>query len=326
MRTELRSILGSSGSVTVIPSSAVLSVEDTAPMPLMTKDRSSGALPDDGGSGPTLPNRSSGAKAISARPDPVRKTTSSATFLDERALPTRTPSPALVGFALVALGAVLVAAVVIHRSGSPGTDSDSTASGAGSPSASSASLNDADAAAPATAAPPTATPAGADAELASSAPEPSPSAGTAHPPHSTHGTAAPTGAPVAAVTTANTGASPHTTSGPTTFDLATASANPSVARADGASSTNVRNSLPSAHFTQCYREALKRVGHRLEGKMTVHLQMGADGHVTTALVSAPESLLQGMGGCITESFNQLPIPGVAATGGSADITILFVPE
>ena len=88
----------------------------------------------------------------------------------------------------------------------------------------------------------------------------------------------------------------------------------------------MRNSLPSAHFTQCYREALKRVGHRLEGKMTVHLQMGADGHVTTALVSAPESLLQGMGGCITESFNQLPIPGVAAAGGAADISIVFVPE
>ena len=259
------------------------------------------------------------------------KPTSRATaFLAERALPPRPPSPALVGFAMVALGAVLAAAVVIHRAGSPGRDTDPPVSGAGSPSASSATSNDADAGAS-----PAATPVGAEAPLASTggpvgippATEPesssSPSAASAHHPHPSHastGLAVPPVPTAAAVTTA------HAASGPSTFDVTTASANPSVTHADGASATNVRNSLPSAHFTQCYREALKRVGHRLEGKMTVHLQMGADGHVTTALVSAPESLLQGMGGCITESFNQLPIPGVAAAGGAADISIVFVPE
>jgi hypothetical protein len=60
--------------------------------------------------------------------------------------------------------------------------------------------------------------------------------------------------------------------------------------------------------------------------MSVHVQMGGDGHVSTALVSAPESLAQGTGRCITEAFNQLPIPGVAATGGAADINIVFVPQ
>jgi len=308
MRTELRSILGSSGSVTIVPSSSLVAVEDTAPMPLMTKDRSSGALLDDGGS----------------RPDPVRKTTSSAiTYLDERALPTRAPSLALVGFAVVALGAVLAAAVVIHRASSSGGETAATAAGAGSPSASSAASSDADSGAS-----PAASPAGADADLASVAAQPSSSAAAATAQHSrpSYAASVPTGPPVATVTPASSGGPPHPASAPSTFDLTTASANPSVAHAEGASATNVRNSLPSAHFTQCYRDALKRVGHRLEGKMTVHLQMGADGHVTTALVSAPESLLQGMGGCITESFNQLPIPGVAASGGTADISILFVPE
>jgi hypothetical protein len=60
--------------------------------------------------------------------------------------------------------------------------------------------------------------------------------------------------------------------------------------------------------------------------MSVHVQIGTDGHVATALVSAPESLAQGIGGCVTQTFNRLPIANVAAEGGAADVNIVFVPE
>jgi hypothetical protein len=71
---------------------------------------------------------------------------------------------------------------------------------------------------------------------------------------------------------------------------------------------------------------MKRLGHRLEGKMSVHVGMGVDGKVTSARVSAPESLAQAVGSCITDSLNQLPIPSASGAGGDADVSIAFVPD
>jgi eukaryotic-like serine/threonine-protein kinase len=316
MRTELRSVLGSAAYVHPA-STSTIAADDTAPMPLMTKDRSSGALPD-AGSDPVL-HRSSGAAAVSApeRPDPLPKTTSSATaFLDGQPRPSRTPSPVLVGFAMAALGAVVAAAFVIHRADSRDATEGVSSTATSSATATATPAHDGDPSSAAT------QPAGADAELASAEPGPSsaaPATATAHAPRPSH-TSPGAMAQAAAPATANASGVK------TTFDLTTASANPSVVHANGASARDVRASLPSAQFTQCYRDALKRVGHRLEGRMSVHVQMRTDGRVANALASGPEALLQGMGGCITQSFNELPIANVAAAGGDADINIVFVPD
>jgi serine/threonine protein kinase len=314
MRTELRSVLGSVAYVHPA-STSTLAADDTAPMPLMTKDRSSGALPD-AGSDPALHRRSSGAAAVSApeRPDPLPKTTSSATaFLDGQPRPSRTPSPALVGFAMAALGAVLAAAFVIHGADSRDATLGLSATATSSAAAATTPANDGDPSSAAASATP------ADAEQASAESEPSsapPATATAHAPRPSHTSAGPTAAPA----TANA-SGVHTS-----FDLTTASANPSVVHANGATAHDVRASLPSAQFTQCYRDALRRVGHRLEGRMSVHVQMRTDGRVANALASGPEALLQGMGGCITQSFNELPIANVAPAGGDADIHIVFLPD
>jgi eukaryotic-like serine/threonine-protein kinase len=316
MRTELRSVLGGSDGF-VLPQSVNVGADDTAPMPLMPKDRSSGALPEAASSDPSLVARSSGAPAVSApqRPELAPKTTSSATaFLDERARPSRSPPPALIGFALAALAAVLVAAVVIHRGGSANADVDphssATALATTTATAPAATGNDEDVALP------VATGSAASAEPAASAPgAPSASAaGATHVPHS------------------HTGASPQppqpatATAGKTSFDLATASANASVAHVEGASARDVRAALPGAGFTQCYRDALKRGNHRIEGKMTVHITIGTDGAVSLALASAPETLGSSLVSCITTSFNRLPIPNASPGGGTADVSVVFVPE
>jgi hypothetical protein len=88
----------------------------------------------------------------------------------------------------------------------------------------------------------------------------------------------------------------------------------------------VRAALPSLQFTLCYRDAMKRGGQRLEGKMSVHISMGMDGKVTSARVSAPEALAKAVGDCVTDAINQLPIPSASGSGGDADISIAFQPD
>jgi serine/threonine protein kinase len=333
MRNELRAVLGGSAAYILPPSSSSMAVEDTAPMPLMTRDRSSGALPDAGASDPALVSRSSGAPANSApeRPEPAPKTTSSTSAFLGSTRPARPPSPALLGFAVTALGAVLVTAFVVHRTSSGGQGS---APATPVPVPASASSGGSEA--------PPASRAGGGADPETVATEADPSSSSAPPgtaataagaPRAPRSQAHPASASVAAsppspaaAPSPAAGLSPATPRAASSFSLATASANPSVVRADGASPQNVRVALPGAIFTQCYRDALKRGDRRLEGKMSVHVQISGEGHVTTALVSAPESLAQGVGQCITQAFDRLPIAGVAAAGGAADIQIVFLPE
>ncbi len=315
MRAELRAVMA--GSVTYIPSTPSLegAPEDTAPLPL---------LPTASRSGPNLPpSPASSASAFSAPRtlpgappglDTLPKTTSStAAYSDERERPARAPAPALVGFAIVALVAVLAAAFVIHRSQASSTTTIDVA-----PQPAFAATSDS---APASPPAESARAEGAGAEAtgdagASGAPEtphPKSAGGAAHgkkPPESS--TQPPTPAPAAA--------------GPTSFNADTATTSASVTSAVGVSPGDVKKALPAGRFTQCYRDGLRRVAHRLAGKMSVHIAMGADGRVNSALVSAPESLVQGLGSCITEAFNQLPVREVSPAGGEADIAIVFTPE
>jgi hypothetical protein len=115
-------------------------------------------------------------------------------------------------------------------------------------------------------------------------------------------------------------------SAPTAFDVTKATAVTNITNAAGVAARDVRSALPMPRFTNCYRDALKTGGKRLEGKMTVHIQADATGVVTTALLSGPESLVKGMGSCVTESFNHLPLGNVPSTGATADIDITFKPE
>jgi hypothetical protein len=71
---------------------------------------------------------------------------------------------------------------------------------------------------------------------------------------------------------------------------------------------------------------MKRSSRRLEGKMSVHIKIGLDGKVVTARISAPESLAQAVGTCVTDSFNGLAIPAASGAGGEADLSIAFVPN
>jgi hypothetical protein len=172
---------------------------------------------------------------------------------------------------------------------------------------------------------------GSPAAAGASAPEASSESPTAtastHAPRP-HSTAAQSPAANPAPNTAHASGAPAAgaAGGSTSFNLALASASASVIGANGATAHDVRAALPSSQFTVCYRDAMKRLGRRVEGKMKIHLKMGGDGHVTSALVTAPENLTESMGSCITDSVNQLPVSNVAATGGDADISIVFVPE
>jgi serine/threonine-protein kinase len=296
MRAELRSVLGGSAPVVAAPSGR------------------GGALPEALDADAELLVRSTGAAVLSAPEDTDlrSKTTAGATtFLDERARP-RTLSFVLVGLAIAALSAVVAVVLVLHTKGSPGADVGSPARATSENASAAANTEDAHSV--------LATSGPSDAELPVDDPRPSPVPSVAtltHAPRPSRATSAVVRAQPSPAATAIGGNS---------FDLTTASAHSSVVHADGASLADVRAALPTSQFIQCYRDALKRVGRRLEGKMSVHVQLGTDGHVTSALVSAPESLAQGIGGCVTQTFNRLPIANVAAGGGAADINIVFVPE
>jgi serine/threonine protein kinase len=305
MRAELRTVSDASLSVIVPPTSSSPGVDDTAPMPAL-------------GDG----SRSSGARAVSgpglghAPPDPLPKTTSSATFLDGQTRPRAPPSPLLLGVASVLLLGVLGLAFVLHGgSSSSAGDSHGQSNAAavtpGTSSGSAPTANDTPNANPSA----DAVPAVSIATSASAAATVSASTRTTASQRDTR--ARPTSSPPESATA---------TSATGSYDLAVASATPTVVRATGASPRDVRAALPGWQFTVCYRDAMKRLGHRLEGKMSIHLKMGLDGKVASYNVLAPQDLTQAMGNCIADAVTGLQISAASGAGGDADISIAFAPN
>jgi serine/threonine protein kinase len=131
--------------------------------------------------------------------------------------------------------------------------------------------------------------------------------------------------PAAAAPTAPVAASPPTESAPVTFSLQTSSANPQVTKAVGVSAQALRHALPAFQFTQCYRDALKSGGKRLEGQLSLHMTFDTQGHVKT-LVSGSAPLPAMVAPCVTDALNTLPVTDLAPAGGSAEVIIAFVPE
>jgi eukaryotic-like serine/threonine-protein kinase len=302
MRAELR-VLSDSTSVPIPPST--FGADDTAPSP--------------------APSSSAVARAVTDRVaplDPLPKTTSSATFLDARSIPRSSPSRLLLGLALAALAGV-AAVTVLVRAPAPAGE-------APTPSSSNSAAVLAPAMLPATAA----------VDSGSSELEPQPAtaaAASAEPP--TLRAPGPSKAPlqtsrgqaVARGESRSKSASPDSQTPPPTgasssFNLTTASASTTVLAATGASPRDVRRALPSWQFTVCYRDAMKRLGHRLEGKMTVHIKMGIDGTILKALVSGPADLTSPLADCVGEALTNLPVPAAAGAGGEADLSIVFLPN
>ena len=328
MRSELKPMTEGMTSIIVPPSSptSLSAVDDTAPLPTMADPMTSPRAVTSSRGTPFLPR---------SPPDPVTKTTSSAaTFLDAQRYSRAPPSPALLGMASLAIGAVLVVLFFVHESGKGRGEiaraAPSSMSTAPEPSSSSGSTEE-----PESTAAPEPPPTGSSAvagrgsssaahasagarDTASHEPRASTVSQSASPSVSQPGVAAPAGH-------GSTPAS-STPKGPSSFDLNVAAATPTVLHATGASPRDVRAALPSFQFTACYRDALKRAGQRLEGKMSVHITLGMDGKVTTARVSAPEALAKGVGDCVTEAFDKLPIPSASGSGGDADISIAFQPD
>ena len=287
MRAELRSRPGLEHlrSISGSPSVTRLATDDTAPMPLMTRDRSARALPDAEDEGPDPFANAATAPSVPARPDRLPKTTSSVTALyDQAPRASRAPPPALVAFALVALGAVLVAAFVVHRATS-GAAGDR---GAGA--------RDPRAALPpgvAAAEPSAAAAGGQRGERVVASGSPAPALEALFLPRAPRPPPGGARSPRPDDLRPRSPVRPPRASG--AFDLATASANPERrARRGSLRAGDVRAALPSAHFTQCYREGAHAHGRaRLSGSMSVHVVMGGDGRVTTALVSCARVAREG---------------------------------
>jgi serine/threonine protein kinase len=305
MRSELRTVSDASLPIVLPPTSSSPGADDTAPMPVA----------DDGSS-------SSGARAISgpgfggrAPPDPLPKTTSSATFLDGQSRPRSSPSPLLLGAACATLLGVIVVGFAVH--GGPGSMTDARVSTSATSVTSSL---------PTTSAPSDTSASNLEVDVSpsvSASGTASTSASTAASSPVAHAAAHARPASQPAPTESHSAASP---SGTGSYDLAVASATSSVVRATGASPREIRAALPSWQFTVCYRDAMKRLGHRLEGKMSVHLKIGVDGKVASYNVLAPQDLTQAMGGCVADAVTGLPIPAASGAGGDADISIAFVPN
>jgi hypothetical protein len=109
------------------------------------------------------------------------------------------------------------------------------------------------------------------------------------------------------------------------FSIVTASANPAVLRATGVSASDVRAALPAAKFTQCYRGALERTGKRLEGHITLSMNIDPTGIVNRVNIMGPPSLLTNAGTCVEDAMNQLPVRHSSDMGATADIDIACVP-
>jgi len=246
--------------------------------------------------------RSSASPAVSAEALPRSTSTGTAAL---PALPVSRPSAVWVGGVALLLGIVGTAAFVTYRSKSaddpvasvPSASADPAPSG--TPSASVA----------------TPTPVVSAASAAPTAVHPAPAVVVKAAPMPTVTVAAGVGA-----------APPGNSVVSTSFNPASASANASVLRATGVSARDVRAALPSGKFTQCYRDALQRTGKRLDGHVTLSLNIDPTGTVDRVSILGPQSVLTNAGRCFEDAVNRLPIRNSAAEGATADIDLACVPE
>ncbi len=109
------------------------------------------------------------------------------------------------------------------------------------------------------------------------------------------------------------------------FDLNTAAADPRIVHSQGVDTRSFRKALPTWQFTQCYRDALKKSGKRLEGTLSLHLTFMPDGKFGT-LLSGPDPIPAVVGPCINNALDGLPVHDFAPTGGTADVEVSLQPN
>jgi hypothetical protein len=111
-----------------------------------------------------------------------------------------------------------------------------------------------------------------------------------------------------------------------TFSLTTSAAIPTVTRATGVATGDVRAALPSWKFTECYRAALQSSNKPLDGHITLAITMDGTGAVTRVTVRGAGTLLSGTGECMMDAIGRVVVANVAASGGSADVDVNCTPR
>jgi serine/threonine protein kinase len=223
MRAELKTMSDGSMSI-LVPTSSPSAVDDTLPLPAMTDARTS--------PGVGVLRSSRGTPYLhGAVPDPLPKTTSSATFLDGQRHSRVPPSPVLLGVASLAIGAVVAIALFARERG-PAEDARAPASSA-YPSSTVVELPSASVKDEATALPEPPPTGSSAASVPSRSAGPARSGAAAHEREARASEASPQ-AIASPAHGASSPSSPTSSKGSTSFDLTVASANPTVLRATGA--------------------------------------------------------------------------------------------